>query len=577
MSNVIDLIGRGRLKGVEAYLQKKHRQAFAIPEYKRGTPVYRHADMISMYGAEHLRDFVVPESQELYRLMGNPMSKQDDKLKEFKRYLEHYQQKPLAFAKHELGINTSKWRNDLPPLGWEKRMEPLPLWSMQRKIIDALVKDRKVCVKSGHGCSKTFTAALAVLILTYVFKASGITTASTFRQVKRLLWAEIRKMYMYAEAWRQVNGKPPLGGKLNQVSLEIDEKWFVEGFSTDKPGANLPGYHADNIFVIVDEAGSTNPDLIDMIETVLTNELTWVLMIGNPIDPTHPFASMFKPGSGYTPFTMSCLDTPNVKHKRTIYPGMTSHKWVEERARKWGKDSALYKARVEGEFPTDAIEGLIPFRTIYAALERELNEVVPLTMGVDVARRGGDRIPIGVRYTSGRFKVLEVLEKRRITETEGRVIYWYDWLANKGGGAPKCINIDDIGVGGGVVDHLLEKGYPANGIDVSEAPTEFADEEQRVAFINKRAQYYWKLAQAYKDGVIGILPDSDDRDHVHYDLANECSKIRLKLNSRNLIQIMEKDEIKKLLKGQSPDLAECLMLAWAEDDWDETRELVRFL
>ena len=55
-------------------------------------------------------------------------------------------------------------------------------------------------------------------------------SGNSFRQVRRALWGEIH--------YQHVRARTPLGGKMNQVSLDLGPKWFVEGFATDKPMDN---------------------------------------------------------------------------------------------------------------------------------------------------------------------------------------------------------------------------------------------------------------------------------------------------------------------------------------------------
>jgi hypothetical protein len=530
-----------------------------------------------LYDATHLKGFDDPRALEA--LKRSVYGRVDEEEEKAIQLVNHYQRNWKAFFKNELGLNTTTWRDDHPPGSWTPK-QGYPLWSAQRNIIDLLMKHKKVAVKSGHGVSKTHTAAPIVLYLTYVHGASGLTTSTVFRQVRRGLWGEIHKLWSSTHQWRYQNDKPPLGGRINQTSIEIDPNWYVEGFTTNNPEQKIPGIHGGKMFAIIDEAGAIDPTIFDMIETVLTNDDAWVLLLGNPTDPTHPFNNFFKPGSGYATYTISCLDCPNVKHDRNIFPGMTTKGWCDDRKKRWGEDSALYRSRVLGEFPKAGKAGLIPYHFIEAALRRDLPIDRCVTLGVDVARMGGDKIVITSLHESGRLVVRETFDKARITETEGRIKHWADelsWYDSEGNKYIPIINVDDIGVGGGVTDHLLEDGYPVNGIDVSKAANDTADEDGRVKFKNKRAQYYYQLAQDFITGKISIMPLTDDRDDVHNDLANELSKIMLKPNSQNSIQIMEKDQIKKLLKGNSPDIVESAMLARSELEFDEDQSLVGFL
>jgi hypothetical protein len=228
-----------------------------------------------------------------------------DPVNKIRNKIDMYKEKPLYFWRNELGISTDVWKNDLPPEDWRDG-DPLPLWSKQREIIEALVKYRKVAVKSGHGVGKSFLSAGITLYLAYIWHCIGLTTAPNFRQVRRILWSEIHDQYNKA--------RNPLGGRLLQTSLELGDRWFVEGFATDQPSANITGIHEENIFIIVDEASGVAPEVFDALDALLTSRNVFALYIGNPVFNSGPFFDAFKPDSGFHKITVSCYDSPNVKH-----------------------------------------------------------------------------------------------------------------------------------------------------------------------------------------------------------------------------------------------------------------------
>lgn len=553
--------------------------------------------------------FVDREMEELIAApLISPVLKEYEKLKEQIdpidkeiNILKRYRKNPLFFWRDELGIPIDQWRDDKPPKSWQKG-DPLPLWSKQREIIKALVEHRKVAVKSGHGTGKTFSAGGLALYFAYVWHCIVLTTAPTFRQVRRALWGEIH--------WLFNNALNPLGGRLNQVSLDLGDKWFIEGFATDKPMENITGIHEENVCVIIDEAGGV-PDLtFEAIEGILTSENSFVLYIGNPINAEGPFADAFKPNSKFYKVSVSCYDIPNVKYSSNFYTKLTSHQWVRDKEIKWGKESNMFKVRVLGEFPDESKDTLIPIRYIEAALRRGKDGSMPpdqvLSFGLDVARQGGDDTVFGAKYASGLFKVLETTSKKRETDTVGRMKVIYDEMVPKNFPLAKLeepsvvdrlkllngefsvsekkeppapivsrppINVDDIGLGGGVTDMLLEDNYPVNGINVSEAPDEFDTRkvEHPELFLNKRAQFYWHLRTLFQDNLIAI----DDEE-----LAFELSKIRIEFLRSGKIKIVDKDTLRKpppIGIGRSPDRAEACMLACSRDESDTDLEMVRFI
>ena len=467
-----------------------------------------------------------------------------------------------------LHISCTPWPDDYPPDSWTKE-QGYPLWTRQLEIVKAVQKHKKVAVRSAFDVGKTFVAALIALCICFIEKGLGITTAPTFRQVKRLLWAEIHKIYNKAESINKLNGIS-LGGQLNKTSLELDSgKWFIEGFSTDKE-YNFQGFHEATFFLVGDEAGQLERGTYEAFEGILTNEDVYVLLIGNPIDPHNEFKNCFLPGSDYHQMQITSFESPNVKHKENLYPMLVSHDWPERMLKKWKSvDHPFYMSKVRAEFPKEGEDQLINWEFIQAALDRyeEMDEKSPVkTIGLDVARKGSDLTVYGSRQENGRYTIYRTTARERETETAGRMK-----LDLKGKGevkcdmdkAPICANIDDIGVGGGVCDILYEEDYPINEIVVSEAPPEW--EEDAELFLNKRAWNYWKLKKVFEEGDVGINDD---------DLAEELHAVQKDYTSGGKIKMKSKDEIRAKL-GRSPDKADSMMLAWAEDEAGSSRDLVR--
>ncbi|MGA0275716.1 MAG: DEAD/DEAH box helicase family protein [Dehalococcoidia bacterium] len=102
------------------------------------------------------------------------------------------------------------------------------LWDKQREILSAVANHKRVAVRSCNGSGKTFTAAYVVIWwLVTQTESIVITTATTAHQVRNILWREIRRIYHSNAAL--------IGGKLSNTSIELDDKHFAVGLSTDQP------------------------------------------------------------------------------------------------------------------------------------------------------------------------------------------------------------------------------------------------------------------------------------------------------------------------------------------------------
>src|SRR5437868_15164020 len=87
------------------------------------------------------------------------------------------------------------------PLWFARMVLGAELWQAQREILAAVAHHSRVAVKSCHASGKTYAIAVAVLWW-LVAHSDGIvvTTAPTWLQVEKVIWGEIRKLLLFAQA-----------------------------------------------------------------------------------------------------------------------------------------------------------------------------------------------------------------------------------------------------------------------------------------------------------------------------------------------------------------------------------------
>ena len=226
------------------------------------------------------------------------------------------------------------------------------LWSKQREIALALRDHPRVAVRSCHAAGKTFLAATCIVWFCYTRPgAIALTTASTYRQVRYVLWRTLHRLIGRAPL--------PLGGVLNDAELRLGDQWYALGLSTNQPD-RFQGFHAPHVLVVVDEPGAIPPPVFGAIEGVLASGDTRLLMIGNPTQPHGPFFDAFHDDRAqFRSFRISAFDTPNFTDEADR-PELVSTEWVESRRRMWGETSDLYRSRVLGEFPSAGVNQLFP-------------------------------------------------------------------------------------------------------------------------------------------------------------------------------------------------------------------------
>ena len=425
------------------------------------------------------------------------------------------------------------------------------MWSKQREIMDSVRDNRYTAVPSCHGSGKS---AVAGRIGSWWLashppgEAFLVTTAPTFNQVKAILWREINKVHRIGS----------LPGWCNEVEWKIEPNELIGFGRAAKDMTSFQGIHARRVLVIGDEASGISREISEGMETLMTNEDCRMLKIGNPDDPTSAFAENCKPGSGYNVIRISAFDTPNFTGEETpdwMKHFLVSPIWVEERRKKWGEDSPMYRSKVLGLFPDMAEDSLLSLSSItsaqqnsYAPKEDDLNE-----LGVDVARYGLDASVIYHRH-GYKLRRFARMNKRDTMTVAGEVV-----RALKETGAT-AVKIDDTGLGGGVTDRLRElrsEGrIPAYveivAVNVGESCRDMGQIER---FKNLRMQVNWMMRDIFNSGLLDIDENDDD-------LASQAVQVRYKVHSDGIMWMEKKDDMKKRTKGLSPDDWDAAVLAF---------------
>lgn len=379
-----------------------------------------------------------------------------------------------------------------------------------------------------------------------------VTTAPTFRQVKDILWREIRHRHKSSIA--------PLGSYLlpKAPRIEVNEQHFAEGFSTDEPEKML-GYHSKNLLIVVDEAAGVEANTWETIERLATADNNRVLCIGNPGAPAGPFFEACMESELWHTIHLSCLNHPNVTTGVEIIPGAVTRQWVHDRFEEYGGwDAPRFKAFVRGVFPDEGTDTLIPGSWVDRAMSGEvtLPDSGPVTISVDVARFGGDETVIMVFRGNRHLETISYV-KRDTMFTAGRVIQ----LVQKYDSRELIVIVDDVGLGGGVTDRLRELGVHVEAFNAGLKPDYRPGkgyDRRHERFLNLRSQAYWQLREGLRTNQIDLRMDK----RLRSQLASHTYKIR----SDAVIELETKQQIKDRLGDAvgwgSPDRADALVMAW---------------
>lgn len=488
--------------------------------------------------------------------------------------LVEYADDPVGFCRDVLGVDL--WSVKDYPAGDN------PFAGGQVEIAEAVRDHPRVSVAACYASGKTFTAAC--LVLWWIFTrrpAMVMTTAPTGRQVKTLLWREIRKLYKKA--------RRRLPGRLLQTKLEISDDWWGMGFASDDPNRVAGLHEASNVLFVEDEAAGMEAEVVEGFSGITTGEDSRHLKIGNPICQSGPFFDSHmhpEESKRWLKLSIDAEDTPNVREGRAIVPGLVGKEWVTDKRHKWLLRGlkGLWETRVKGRFYVSAAEKVIPQEWIQAAQARwsEVTAEGSRDLGVDVAGGGRDVSSAYVR------------QGRRVSHVddweEGNTVKQADHVADLAEklGVERVI-IDRTGQGVGVYHNLLRlqedegrlHGIGIYGVGLGEAPTGnklTADPRKnpKNQGDNEKSPYNRRSDEVQFSLRWMLSPENPDAwaiDPADKQLAEELGWREWWVNDRFLIQCTDKKKLKKDFGG-SPDHADAAAMLAAENAKEEVGFLI---
>jgi len=471
----------------------------------------------------------------------------------------------------------NKWaRFESDPIGFVEEGLGETLWSKQREILESLMINKRTVVPACHAPGKSHLAARAIAWWISVHPpgtAIAVSTASTFRQVRNIMWAQVRKVHTAHD----------LPGEILTTEWKMDGTVVAYGFS---PSANdeaaVQGIHAPHLLIVVDEAGGLSDTIGTALEALMTGGHTRLLVLGNP--PTDQEQTWFERICNspiYNIIPISAYDTPNFTGEKTgicrsCPPFVEAHEvathlvddiWVNDVISEFGDDSPFVEARIFARFPTSGTGKVIPYAWAEQAVENEnLVESSIIRLGIDIASDGGDEFVIAkadgykveiTHRSSGKINsnAVDVAGVAMIEIEKACAIH-----LERGVTDLVRVKIDTIGVGWGVVS-ILDKWVKERrmraqiiGVNVAERA------KDQAKFKNQRAEMWWNTRSLLqpKDG------KQDIRLNVDRAVLAQLAGPTYTSDSSGRILIESKADMKK--RGvHSPDRAEAILLALYEN------------
>lgn len=341
----------------------------------------------------------------------------------------------------------NKYAND--SVSWIQERAKGYLHRKLREVATSVVMNRRTAVPSCHEAGKSWLAARLAgwwIDAHPLGQAFVLTTAPTNKQVKAVLWKEMRRVWKDAA----------LPGRMNQTEWWINGEMVAMGRKpSDYDPTAFQGLHAKYMLLIIDEGCGVPEQIFIAGNSLIANEFSRVIVIGNPDDPDSHFAKICEPGSGWNVVEISAFDTPNFTDEdapQEVKENLVSHIYVDEMAKDVGVDSAVYISKVLGKFPTNKVDGVIPLSWLRACQDEDKielyteNQLKPVELGIDVGA-GGDDTSIRERrgILAGRSLSLKTPEPKDAYKSIVEMIQLT--------GATR-IKIDSNGIGWGLIGML---------------------------------------------------------------------------------------------------------------------------
>lgn len=397
--------------------------------------------------------------------------------------------------------------------------------------------DRRLSVRSGHGVGKT--TVLAWICVWWILTRTPQKTVCTAPTSAQLFDALANEVF----AWI---GKLPadvqdlLVCTSDRVELKAAPKESFISFRTSRPDTPeaMAGIHSKFVLLICDEASGIPDAVFEAGAGSMSGLEATTILAGNPVRTSGLFFdSHHKLRDIWQTFVVNCEDCARV-----------GKDYIEDMARRYGRESNSFRVRVLGEFPKADDDTVISFELMEAALSRDVKAIdVQPIWGLDCAGAGKDRSALAKRKGN---VLLEPCAYKHGLETM-QIVGWVKtiWDATSQRDRPSEICVDSIGLGSGVASRLAELGLPARGVNVSESPS------MGGLYINLRGELWWTAREWFEARDCNLCNDEK--------LGAELIGVKWEpARSSGKTQIEDKRAIKKRM-GHSPDLADAFVLTFA--------------
>jgi len=400
---------------------------------------------------------------------------------------------PVAYAEQKLGIKLDDW---------------------QRRYIET---EGNTAARCGRQSGKSFAEALRVALFALLHpKTQTLIIGAVDRQSVEL-FEKVKAIII------QIAGKQNIVGRPTMHNINLKNGSKIIAHPAGRTGYGLRGYAINKL--VVDEAHYVPEEVYVAVRPMLATTGGTIDLLSTPRGNEGFFYDCFF-SDEFTTFHVYSRDCPRI-----------SEEFLESERKRMTK--LQFKQEYEAEF-LDQVQQFFPKALIDSVTGAQFLPKGNFYLGVDIARYGGDENAfVVVREWKNKLSFIkyETTENITTTDTIGRIRalnHQYNF---------KKIYIDDGGIGGAVLDVLLEKGevkYKVVGINNASRSVDKENKHKRIL----KEDLYGNLRRLMEQKQI-ILPDDE--------------KVRLSLMSIQFEYTTDTERVK--IYGKYSHITEALIRA----------------
>lgn len=211
----------------------------------------------------------------------------------------------------------------------------------------------------------------------------------------------------------------------------------------------------------------------------------------------------------------------------------------------------------------DDIDSLFKYRHFDACLTPDLDQQAIRYAGYDVARSGSDRSVAALWYGKTLVDISIVKDKEDQMGTDEQAMWLIKYITQNAV-LPHNTDVDAVGVGGGVVDHMKSKGLAVKEFISGGKPS--SDEYNML-----RSEVIYHFAQGLERGEIKIYEGCPYRN----ELISEAMAHNHKVGDKKLA-VESKEDVKKRTGSLSPDIFDAVVMGLHQQVVSQSRARIIF-